>query len=108
VTYNGQPVGSSLIGTNQSIRTRKKARPTTVLHTRPSEQASDFSFTDKTALGLGDITRRRRARRTCPRTGMCCSRRSRPQGVHRQARGVDEDQIPAARSPRPRRVLTRI
>jgi K+-transporting ATPase ATPase C chain len=56
VTYNGQPVGSSLIGTNP-IDPNAKKDPTNdrYFHTRPSEQASDFSFTDKTALGLGDI-----------------------------------------------------
>jgi K+-transporting ATPase ATPase C chain len=56
VTYNGQPVGSSLIGTNP-IDPNAKKNPTDdrYFHTRPSEQASDFSFTDKTALGLGDI-----------------------------------------------------
>lgn len=47
VTYHGQPVGSGLIGTN----------PTgdRFFHTRPSAQAADFSVTDKSKLGLGDI-----------------------------------------------------
>lgn len=56
VTYHGQPVGSSLIGTNP-IDPNAKQDPTDdrYFHTRPSEQAADFSFTDKTALGLGDI-----------------------------------------------------
>jgi K+-transporting ATPase ATPase C chain len=56
VIYNGQPVGSSLIGTNP-IDPNAKKDPTNdrYFHTRPSEQASDFSVTDKTALGLGDI-----------------------------------------------------
>jgi K+-transporting ATPase ATPase C chain len=56
VTYHGQSVGSSLIGTNP-IDPNAKKDPTNdrYFHTRPSEQASDFSFTDKTALGLGDI-----------------------------------------------------
>jgi potassium-transporting ATPase KdpC subunit len=56
VTYHGQPVGSSLIGTNP-IDPNAKKDPTNdrYFHTRPSEQASDFSVTDKTALGLGDI-----------------------------------------------------
>ncbi|HEX4725815.1 MAG TPA: potassium-transporting ATPase subunit C, partial [Pseudonocardiaceae bacterium] len=56
VTYDGQPVGSSLIGTNP-IDPNARNDPTDdrYFHTRPSEQASDFSFTDKTKLGLGDI-----------------------------------------------------
>jgi K+-transporting ATPase ATPase C chain len=56
VTYNGQPVGSSLIGTNP-IDPNAKKDPTNdrYFHTRPSEQASDFSVTDKTKLGLGSI-----------------------------------------------------
>src|ERR1700730_1152969 len=56
VTYHGQPVGSSLIGTNP-IDPNAKKDPTNdrYFHTRPSEQASDFSVTDKTKLGLGDI-----------------------------------------------------
>lgn len=47
VTFDGHPVGSSLIGTNP-VGDR-------YFHTRPSEQASDFSVSDKTKLGLGDI-----------------------------------------------------
>lgn len=56
VTYNGQPVGSSLIGTNP-VDPNAKKDPTNdrYFHTRPSEQASDFSVSDKTKLGLGDI-----------------------------------------------------
>jgi K+-transporting ATPase ATPase C chain len=56
VTQHGQPVGSSLIGTNP-IDPNAKKDPTNdrYFHTRPSEQAADFSVTDKTKLGLGDI-----------------------------------------------------
>jgi len=56
VTYNGQPVGSSLIGTNP-VDPNAKNDPTNdrYFHTRPSEQASDFSASDKAKLGLGDI-----------------------------------------------------
>lgn len=56
VTYQGQPVGSSLIGMNP-IDPNAAKNPTNdrYFHTRPSEQASDFSVTDKTKLGLGAI-----------------------------------------------------
>jgi potassium-transporting ATPase KdpC subunit len=56
VTLNGQAIGSSLIGTNP-IDPNAKKDPTDdrYFHTRPSEQAADYSATDKTALGLGDI-----------------------------------------------------
>jgi K+-transporting ATPase ATPase C chain len=56
VSYDGHAVGSSLIGTNP-VDPNAKKDPTDdrYFHTRPSEQASDFSDTDKTALGLGDI-----------------------------------------------------
>jgi K+-transporting ATPase ATPase C chain len=56
VSVDGQDVGSSLIGTNP-VDPNAKNNPADdrYFHTRPSEQASDFSFTDKTALGLGDI-----------------------------------------------------
>lgn len=56
VTQNGQPVGSSLIGMNP-IDPNAKNDPTDdrYFHTRPSAQASDFSVSDKTKLGLGDI-----------------------------------------------------
>jgi K+-transporting ATPase ATPase C chain len=56
VTYQGQPVGSSLIGTNpQDPNAKKDPTNDRYFHTRPSEQASDFSVSDKTKLGLGDI-----------------------------------------------------
>jgi potassium-transporting ATPase KdpC subunit len=56
VSYQGRNVGSSLIGINP-IDPNAKNNPTDdrYFHTRPSEQAADFSFTDKTALGLGAI-----------------------------------------------------
>jgi K+-transporting ATPase ATPase C chain len=56
VTYHGQPVGSSLIGINP-IDPNAAKNPTNdrYFHTRPSEQASDFSVSDKTKLGLGTI-----------------------------------------------------
>jgi K+-transporting ATPase ATPase C chain len=56
VSYHGQPVGSGLIGMNP-IDPNAKKDPTDdrYFHTRPSEQASDFSVSDKTKLGLGDI-----------------------------------------------------
>ncbi|HVV18561.1 MAG TPA: potassium-transporting ATPase subunit C [Pseudonocardiaceae bacterium] len=56
VSYDGRAVGSSLIGTNP-VDPNAKNDPTDdrYFHTRPSEQASDFSLTDRTALGLGDI-----------------------------------------------------
>jgi K+-transporting ATPase ATPase C chain len=56
VTYQGHAVGSSLIGTNP-IDPNAKNDPTNdrYFHTRPSEQAADYSSTDKAALGLGDI-----------------------------------------------------
>ena len=47
VMFDGRPVGSSLIGTNP-VGDR-------YFHTRPSEQAADFSVSDPTKLGLGDI-----------------------------------------------------
>jgi potassium-transporting ATPase KdpC subunit len=56
VTYQGQAVGSSLIGMNP-IDPNAAKNPTNdrFFHTRPSEQASDFSVSDKTKLGLGAI-----------------------------------------------------
>jgi K+-transporting ATPase ATPase C chain len=56
VSYNGQSVGSSLIGMNP-VDPNAKKDPTNdrYFHTRPSEQAADYSVTDKTKLGLGDI-----------------------------------------------------
>jgi K+-transporting ATPase ATPase C chain len=56
VTYLGQPVGSSLIGMNP-IDPNAAKDPTNdrYFHTRPSEQAADFSVSDKTKLGLGAI-----------------------------------------------------
>ena len=56
VSYQGQNVGSALIGTNP-VDPNAKQDPTNdrYFHTRPSEQASDYSATDKTKLGLGDI-----------------------------------------------------
>jgi K+-transporting ATPase ATPase C chain len=56
VTDQGGAVGSGLIGTNP-IDPNAKADPTDdrYFHTRPSEQASDFSFTDRTKLGLGPV-----------------------------------------------------
>ena len=56
VSYHGQPVGSSLIGINP-IDPNAAKNPTDdrYFHTRPSEQASDYSATDKTKLGLGAI-----------------------------------------------------
>lgn len=56
VTRNGQAVGSSLIGMNPiDPNARKDVTDDRYFHTRPSAQASDFSLTDKTKLGLGDI-----------------------------------------------------
>jgi potassium-transporting ATPase KdpC subunit len=63
VSYQGQSVGSSLIGTNPQDPNAKKTITVgghtygddRYFHTRPSEQASDFSATDPTKLGLGDI-----------------------------------------------------
>jgi K+-transporting ATPase ATPase C chain len=54
VTYNGQAVGSSLIGVNP-IDPNAKNDPTDdrYFHTRPSATASDASSVDKTKLGLG-------------------------------------------------------
>jgi potassium-transporting ATPase KdpC subunit len=56
VYVDGKPVGSSLIGMNPTDPNAKND-PTNdrYFHTRPSEQAADFSSTDKTKLGLGDI-----------------------------------------------------
>lgn len=56
VSYDGHAVGSSLIGTNP-VDPNAKNDPTNdrYFHTRPSEQAADFSVSDKTKLGLGDI-----------------------------------------------------
>lgn len=56
VTYNGQAVGSSLIGLNPiDPNAAKDVTDDRYFHTRPSEQASDFSVTDKSKLGLGAI-----------------------------------------------------
>ncbi len=56
VAYDGHAVGSELIGTNP-IDPNANNDPTDdrYFHTRPSEQASDFSVSDRTKLGLGDI-----------------------------------------------------
>lgn len=56
VELNGQAVGSSSIGMNP-IDPNAKDNPADdrYFHTRPSAQASDFSVTDKTKLGLADI-----------------------------------------------------
>ena len=56
VYVDGKPVGSSLIGMNpQDPNAKKDPTDDRYFHTRPSEQASDFSSTDKAKLGLGDI-----------------------------------------------------
>jgi potassium-transporting ATPase KdpC subunit len=56
VSYHGQAVGSSLIGTNPiDPNAAKDPTDDRYFHTRPSEQASDYSATDKTKLGLGAI-----------------------------------------------------
>jgi K+-transporting ATPase ATPase C chain len=56
VSYNGQAVGSSLIGTNPiDPNATQDITNDRYFHTRPSAQASDFSASDKTKLGLGDI-----------------------------------------------------
>ncbi|HEY1571345.1 MAG TPA: potassium-transporting ATPase subunit C [Pseudonocardiaceae bacterium] len=54
VSYQGHPVGSSLIGVNP-IDPNAKNNPTDdrYFHTRPSATASDSSSVDKTKLGLG-------------------------------------------------------
>jgi K+-transporting ATPase ATPase C chain len=54
VTYQGQAIGSSLIGVNP-IDPNAKNDPTNdrYFHTRPSATAPDSSTTDKTKLGLG-------------------------------------------------------
>lgn len=56
VSYNGQNVGSALIGTNpQDPNAKQDPTDDRYFHTRPSEQAADYSATDKTKLGLGPI-----------------------------------------------------
>lgn len=56
VSVNGQNVGSSLIGLNPvDPNAKKNVTDDRYFHTRPSEQASDFSVTDKSKLGLGAI-----------------------------------------------------
>jgi potassium-transporting ATPase KdpC subunit len=54
VSYQGHPVGSSLIGVNP-IDPNAKNDPTNdrYFHTRPSATADDASSVDKTKLGLG-------------------------------------------------------
>lgn len=56
VSYHGQNVGSALIGTNP-VDPDAKQNPADdrYFHTRPSAEASDFSVTDRTKLGLGPI-----------------------------------------------------
>lgn len=54
VSYHGQPVGSSLIGINLvDPNAAKDITNDRYFHDRPSAQASDYSGTDKTKLGLG-------------------------------------------------------
>jgi K+-transporting ATPase ATPase C chain len=111
MTYHGTVVGSSLIGTNPIDPHADPSKPNQAsylavggvrvaddryFHTRPSEQATDFSVSDRAQLGLGEIDPSSSgASNLSQDSGVLLAQIAARKALIARWNGVDQDHVPA-------------